>query len=42
MTLPSMPATVGIAEEAVDGLKKRLDRPGHERNDSNAIKTDEE
>jgi len=32
-----VPSTIDGAEEAVDGLKKRLGSTGHERNGSNVM-----
>jgi len=42
LTVPGVPTAVEAAEETVEGLKKRLDRPGRERNGSNVMNTDEE
>jgi hypothetical protein len=42
LTVPGVPTAIEAAEETVDGLKKRLDRPVHGRNGSDVIITDEE
>lgn len=42
LTVPGVPTAVEAAEETVEGLKKRLDRPENKRNGSNVTITDEE
>jgi len=37
LTVPGVPTAVEVAEETVDGLKKRMERPNHQRSTSNAI-----
>jgi len=37
LTVPGVPTAVDAVEETVEGLKKRMERPGHQRGDSNAI-----
>ena len=37
LTIPGAPTAVEAAEETVEGLKKRIDRPGHEWTDSKVM-----
>ena len=37
LTVPGMPSTIDEAEEPIDGLKKRLERTGHERGGSSVM-----
>jgi hypothetical protein len=37
LTVPGVPTAVEAAEETFEGLKKRVDRPGHERSGSMVI-----
>lgn len=40
LTLPGVPTSIDGAEETIEGLKKRLERPGHERSGSNVMVDD--
>lgn len=42
LTVPGVPTAIEAAEETVEGLKKRLERPGHERTGSKVILSDDE
>jgi hypothetical protein len=41
-SVPGVPTAIEAAEETVEGLKKRLDKPGHERTSSKVIFSDDE
>jgi hypothetical protein len=40
LTVPGVPTSIDGAEETIEGLKKRLERTGHERSGSNAMIND--
>lgn len=37
LTVPGVPTAIEAVEETVDGLKKRVERPGHDRTGSKVI-----